>query len=127
MIIQPFKQYIVICKGVNNQQYRWYLNISPSMNAWKIVNEDIRIGETFKKHLILHIEEVHKNNILFDQEDEFEFWDKPIAESEFKNAIRQSNLGFAVDPIYDQSYRCQICGGIVANDICTECMFDWDS
>ncbi|WP_061810469.1 cold shock domain-containing protein [Rossellomorea vietnamensis] len=50
-----------------------------------------------------------------------------ITEDEFLDSVALSGAHFAAVPSFSQSYRCDICGGVVANDICTSCMFDWDS
>ena len=48
-------------------------------------------------------------------------------ESDFQNRVDLSGLDYAVRPVFSQAYSCDICGGIVANDRCTDCMFDWDA
>ncbi|MBN8194199.1 cold shock domain-containing protein [Bacillus sp. NTK074B] len=50
-----------------------------------------------------------------------------ITEDEFLDSVATSGTHYAATPSFSQSYRCDICGGVVANDICTNCMFDWDS
>ncbi|MGG3006682.1 hypothetical protein [Geobacillus stearothermophilus] len=136
MLIKPFRKYVVLCKGPDQKTYRWHLNVKPGYKAWKIVNENVQVGDKFKGYLILSINDI-TNEFEFalnqtemdyqDDEDDFEFWEKPISKDEFDFAVSQFDLEFAVRPFYSQSYRCQICGGVVVNDICTDCMFDWGS
>lgn len=131
MVIQAFHKYIVLCQK-GQQLYRWHLDVTPWNNAWKILNEKIEVGSIFKGHFILSIEEIEgqksfNEKLAINDEDDLEFWEHPISEEEFDCAVQESGIGFAVSPSYGQTFRCQICGGVVANDICTECMFDWDS
>lgn len=150
MIIQPFRKYIVICRGDDGQSYRWNLVVEPGRRAWNILNEVIIVGHIFKGFMILSIQDVtDPNNVLEDDivelfkqycipkfhdsdDDEMDIdddvpWNKSISLDEFDFAISTSNVGYSAQPTFSQSYRCQICGGVVAGDICTDCMFDWDS
>ena len=133
MKIQAHKRYHLLCRKINDIQnitYLWDLVIEPYHKAWRILGEDIYVNQIFKEHHILSIEEVdckpiqQKNHLPY--EDDYE-WTRPIDRDEFNFSVLQSNIGFAVAPVYDASYRCQFCGGVVANDICTACMFDWDN
>ncbi|MBB6177312.1 hypothetical protein HNQ82_002145 [Anoxybacillus tengchongensis] len=120
MLIQPFKKYVVLCKGPDQKIYRWYLDVQPNHKAWKIVNEDIKVGEKFKGYFILSIDDItndmSNSNQVQHKKDPFKEFKKPVS-------IEQ----FDFDSIPSYSYTCQICGGVVRNDICTTCMFDWDS
>lgn len=135
MIIKPFHKYIVLCsKG--NKTYRWYLNLEPQYKAWKIVNKHIQLGDNIKGYKIISMEEQPLGiNVKLEElpwesdfsKESLNFWNKPIHKDEFDFYVNTSGIDFAVSPSYSQSYRCQICGGVVANNVCTECMFDWDS
>jgi cold shock CspA family protein len=50
-----------------------------------------------------------------------------ITENEFLDSVASSGAVYPAAPSFTKSYHCDICGGVVANDICTSCMFDWDS
>lgn len=126
MLIEAFKKYIVLCKGPDHKVYRWNLDVVPGKKAWKVKDQIFKIGNMVKDHYIISIEEV-KEVMNEDCSDEEEFWEQPISEDEFDFAVGDSGIGFAVNPSFGQAYRCDICGGIVASDICTSCMFDWDS
>lgn len=125
MLIEAFKKYTVICKGTNQKTYRWHLRVEPGYKAWKIVNHDITPKEIFNGYFIISID------VTTDKTSKSECikvpFNKPISTNAFHTSVAQSGLGFAATPSISQSYRCQMCGGIVANDICTDCMFDWDN
>lgn len=151
MLIKPFRKYVVVCRGEDSDIYRWHLKVEPWYKAWKVANYSISVGDVFKGYFILYIDDVtykpygekfddlklwgkttSENDFILedskkDQKNSLEFWEVPISEYEFDFAVETSNIGFAAYPSYSQSFRCQICGGVVANDICTDCMFDWDS
>lgn len=143
MIIHPFRKYVVSCLGSDKKTYRWHLWMEPYFKAWNVVDQEIKVGEVFKGHLILSVEDVTDKpyGAMFSCMDlwkrsekstnrKFEddlAWPDDVDEDEFERALASTDLCFAVDPSYSQSYRCQICGGVVANDICTQCCFDWDS
>jgi len=133
MKIEAYKRYTVLCRKINGIQniiYQWDLIVEPHHKAWRILGENISVGQVFKGHLILSIEEVEHKMIQYKKDYPYEndyAWTRPINEDEFNFSVLQSNIGFAVAPIYEASYRCQLCGGVVANDICTACMFDWDN
>lgn len=125
MLIKAFKKYIVLCKGPDNNLYRWNLDVVPGKKAWRVRDRDFKIGYTVKGYRILSIEEIPD---LFEECcEEEEFFEPPISEDEFDFAVGDSGIGFAVNPSFGQAYRCDLCGGIVASDVCTSCMFDWDS
>jgi hypothetical protein len=153
MLIKPFNKYVIVCKGRDQQLYRWHLKVEPWYKAWKVVNQEVQVGKKFKGYSILTIDNVtntpygehfndlelwgkskqyndlkpeNKTEAKYEEDFDSEFWEQPISEEDFDFAVSTSDLGFAATPSYGQSYRCQICGGIVANDICTDCMFDWD-
>jgi hypothetical protein len=123
MLIKPNGKYIIISRDQNNLIHRWNLTIIPSKRAWKLAYKDINVGDVLNGYKILSIKKVYEPPTE-ELDDE---WDIPISEDEFDFAVSYSGIGFAVEPTYDESYRCPLCGGIVANDICTNCMFDWDS
>lgn len=144
MIIKPYRKYVVSCRGRDMKLYRWHLWIKPEHKAWKIVNQEIKAGELFKEHLILTVEDVtdtpygetfpslnlwkHSSDAAFTEfDDSPDGDDHIITEEEFKYALASSNVYFAGYTSRSQSYRCQICNGVVVNDICTDCCFDWDS
>lgn len=137
MIIEPYKTYVVICKGPDNQIYQWNLNTTPGRKAWKILHRDIQPNTIFYNHYILSIENVSteltsdfmKHVIAPLEEPSTEDYaqkTKPISANEAMSATAE--LGFPVQFAYTTAtYRCQFCNGVVVNDICSECMFDWDS
>ena len=128
MFIKANGKYRIIAKGPDTLIYEWNLTIIPSKRAWKIVSKDLKKGDMLNGYLILFIEDVSpKYSFKFYRDEEDYNWKRDITEEEFQYAVASSNLGFTVYPSLSQSYRCDICGGIVANDICTDCMFDWDS
>lgn len=135
MIIRPFHKYTVLCsKG--NKVYRWHLDLNPQNKAWKIVNRTIEVGDNIKGYEVLHVEEktfehsINPKDLPWygdSSEDNLNFWKSPITKDEFNLSVDMSGIGFAIRPHHGESYRCQLCGGVVANNICTDCMFDWDS
>lgn len=127
MVIEPYKNYVIYCKDSNKIEYRWNLNVKPGSNSWKIVNQSVEAGIFFKDYFILSITEFFTDQFSVSTQDEFPISTKCISRNEFDYAIDTSNFEYAVRPSYSQSYRCQICDGIVANSRCANCMFDWDS
>lgn len=114
----------------NNKQYRWDLNLKPKNKAWKVVNQNITEGSIFKGYYILSIADVTLDNLFvtFDfNSDDFVPSKKSFSKRKYEEEVSLSNIGYASRPSYDTSYTCFICGGIVAGDRCTSCMFDWDN
>lgn len=126
MKIKAFRTYTVICKGTDQKTYRWHLKVEPGYIAWKAVNQHIIPKKTFKGYLIISIDDVTTASPTTHLTDPPGF-KKAISEKEFNFTLSQSEIDFSVRPSYSQSFRCQMCGGVVTNDICTDCMFDWDS
>ncbi|OXS74183.1 hypothetical protein [Domibacillus enclensis] len=124
MLIRPYHRYTVLVEDSNHIQYVWHLNVLPHKKAWRVANLEMNWATVFKGYLILDIEELDGAEVGIDEETDE---DLHISMDDFHMAVGMSGIGYAVDPLYSTSYRCQICGGIVANDICTDCMFDWDS
>jgi hypothetical protein len=125
MLIKANGKYVIISQDSNNLIHQWNLTIVPGKRAWKLVNKDIKVGDVLNGYKILAIKTVYEPPTI-DLDDD-EWWKRPISRKEFDMSVYMSGIGFAVEPCYEASYRCQICGGVVANDICTQCMFDWDN
>lgn len=131
MLIKPNKQYQVLCKRADAdhfQLYIWELDLKIGNRAWRIVNQEIEVGSIIHGHLVLSIVDCTpiSSSVTY-QDSNFTVENDQISEEEFINAINSSSFSYAASPFSGQSYRCQICNGVVANDICTDCMFDWDS
>lgn len=106
MKIEAFKEYVAISRDQDGKVYRWKLDIKPGNKAWSLVNQVIYSGDTIGDYQILSISNVPER-ITFDASDVGGF-----------------------EPLYTRGlnhYSCDICGGDVENDRCTECHFDWDS
>lgn len=127
MLIKKNGKYRIISRGPENLIYEWNITISPVKKAWKLVNKDIKVGDILNGYTILSATTVYEPITEDTEYDKFQWSASPISEEEFDFAVYQSNLGYTIEPSFDQSYRCQLCDGIVANDVCTNCMFDWDS
>lgn len=132
MLIEPNKQYRVLCKKVSAiqlQQYVWHLDVKADKKAWKIVNQNVEVGSIVHGHLILSISDCTPDSISANYQNSHSVCEEEdlISEEEFTDAINGSSFSYAASPFFGHSYRCQICNGVVANDICTDCMFDWDS
>lgn len=50
-----------------------------------------------------------------------------ISREDFYDSVHTSGIGLGDTPSNSESYRCQLCGEIVDNDVCTDCMFDRDN
>lgn len=123
MLITPFKKYLVHCRDTDQIEYHWHLDVLPGKKAWKLAEQKIETGMMFKGFFILSIEEkVAPQSHLTS----FNSSQKSITKNEFDVAIDMSDFIHAVKPSFSQSYRCHICQGVVANDRCSSCMFDWD-
>ena len=61
---------------------------------------------------------------FLDEENDNMPWKKPIYTDELLYAVHQANL--PLHAAFSQTYRCQYCHSVVINDICTECMIDWN-
>lgn len=126
MIIEPYNHYEILCLGSDKKTYRWHISTLPTKRAWKLVNIDVKAGFMISGFHILHVSKVPP--LLQLNEDLLKTSvTKPFSEDEFQEAIYGSSFEYGVSPSYHQSFSCQICGGIVASNICTSCMFDWDS
>lgn len=104
MLIKPFNHYRIIAKSPVNQFCEWKLLISPEKRAWKLAFIEVSVGDQLEGYRILSVEHVKKSD----------------------SHPKSLNYTYSV-PVYGNSYTCDICGGRVVNDRCTECMFDWDS
>lgn len=94
--------YIVDCIDLNtNIHYRWHLNFVPFNKAYRIKNEDLKVGTTFRgRYLILKVTDV-TNKINFNNQcnENDNFWS-----------------------------TCPVCGSYLGDGICQVCRsFDWDS
>lgn len=131
MKIQPYRHYVVHCKQANQTYCIWNLIVLPGYKSWRIIGEDIQVNTYFYDHLILSIEDITDTErskvkvVTNDCEPEINPWEAPISLDDYHEAVRTA--GFYLNPCYGSTYRCQICNGVVINDICSECMFDWNS
>jgi hypothetical protein len=117
MLIKSNRKYEIICKDNSDLIHQWNLTIIPSKRAWKLNNQEIKPGDELNGYSILSVK---KKVCQYNDH-------SSILKEDFIHSVNTSGIRFAVDPTYQAAYCCQLCGGIVANDICTECMFDWDS
>lgn len=137
MLIQPCRHYVVHCQQrkdiLNNDQTIriWNLIVLPDYKSWNIIDQDIQINTYFFDHFILSIEDITDSkygsstifmNKLMDLEPDWE-------DGEFTDPNEASVMRYELDinTYYGSSYRCQFCNGVVIDDRCTDCMFDWDS
>ncbi|WP_273836212.1 hypothetical protein [Guptibacillus sedimenti] len=105
MKIEAFRNYVAISRDWGGKAYRWNLAITPGNKAWNLVDQTINSGDMIEGYLILSISKIP-------------------SQSPFKGIYGN------FEPSYPNSintYTCDICGGTVVNDRCTECHFDWDS
>lgn len=122
MLIQSYQKYEVLCKNVaSGVLYRWHLNVIPGNKAWKVVYMDLRSKTLIKGYSIIYIKDLEDNNFTVSKREA-----RTFNKTDFHNKVDRSDLGYAARPLFSQAYKCDICGGVVANNICTDCMFDWD-
>lgn len=123
MLLMPYKEYVVHCRDIDQIEYRWHLDMHPGKKSWQVVNKIIEPGLIFKDHLILSVEELvaPQSSSTF-----YNSTKKSISKSEFNFASDTLDFIHASSPLYESAYRCHICDGVVANNRCSSCMFDWD-
>ena len=104
MRIEAFRNYVAISRGQDGKAYRWVLDITPGNRAWNLVHQIINSGDMIEGYQILSISNVPDNNTKGSFDD---------FQTLYTNRFNH--------------YTCDICGGTVVNDRCTECHFDWNS
>lgn len=135
MLIKENGKYTIISKDSHGLTYKWSLTIIPSKRAWKLANKQVNPGDILNGYTVISALEGHYPSFTKSNNDSTPFtrnsWCQeeklPISKGDFYDSVYTSGIDYAVEPSFHQAYRCDLCGGIVANDICTNCMFDWDS
>lgn len=100
-------KYIIDCYDlITDVYYRWHLHFVPSNKAYRIIDEDIYIGQDFRYcYYILDIKNMGKK-----KEDK--------QTENFSNNIEKDNFWST----------CPVCGDYLGEGVCSTCHgFDWDS
>lgn len=128
MIIEPFKHYQVTCRAENGITYLWNLIVLPSFKSWNIVNQHIDPHTVFCNYYILTIEDITNRQdfqfvtLLNEHEYEMNLMVPTAMELLDANEIEDINTNM----YYSSSYNCHYCQSVVVNDVCTNCMIDWN-